>query len=99
MEDSKVIKENDLLKGYEFAKEEAHRNLFFIFNRITDSQDELHDLIYYLKHDMYSQSLFQEDDLKPFIEKMNGLIQQIDTLYNDTANVFKTKGLLVKEER
>ena len=97
MEDSNLVFKKDSLEGYEFVKEEAHRNLFFIFNRITDSQDELRDLIHYLKHDYYSKRLFQESDLQPFIDKMDGLLEQIDTLYNDSADIFKSKGLLVKE--
>lgn len=98
MEDSKVIKEKDSFEGYKFVSEEAHRHHAFMFDRITDSADELHDLIYYLKHDWFSKRLFEMDDFKPFIEKMDGLIQQIDTLYEDASDVFKHKELLVKDE-
>ena len=98
MEDSKVIKDIDLFEGYKFVSEEAERHLFFMFNRITDSMDELGDLKYYLKNDKYSKILFEKDDFKPLIEKMNGLIQQIDALYEDTLDVFKHKELLVKDE-
>ena len=70
----------------------------FIFNRITDSEDELNDLIYYLQHDRYSKALLQDEDVKPFVDKMNQLIQHIDSLYDYAAIIFKTKGLLVKQQ-
>lgn len=98
MDTINTVKVKDSLEGFKFSSEEAHRHLAFMFNRITDSQDELRDLAYYLKHDRYSNALFKKDDFLPFIEKMDDLIQQIETLYEDSANIFKTKELLVKEE-
>ena len=99
MADINFIQEKDSLQGYEFVNDEAQRNLHFIFNRITDSEDELRDLIYYLQHDRYSKALLDDEDLKPFVEKMNQLIQHIDSLYDYAAIIFKTKGLLVKQQQ
>ena len=55
-------------------------------------------MIYYLQHDRYSKALLQDEDVKPFVDKMNQLIQHIDSLYDYTAIIFKTKGLLVKQQ-
>ena len=98
MDTINTVKVKDSLEGYNFSSEEAQRNLSFIFNRITDSEDELHDLIYYLQHDRYSKALLQDEDVKPFVDKMNQLIQHIDSLYDYAAIIFKTKGLLVKQQ-
>ena len=97
MDTINTVKVKDSLQGYNFSCEEAQRNLSFIFNRITDSEDELRDLIYYLQHDRYSKALLQDEDIKPFVEKMNQLTQHIDSLYDYAAIIFKTKGLLVKQ--
>ena len=99
MDTINTVKVKDSLQGYNFSCEEAQRNLSFIFNRITDSEDELRDLIYYLQHDRYSKALLQDEDIKPFVEKMNQLTQHIDSLYDYAAIIFKTKGLLVKEQQ
>ena len=98
MDTINTVKVKDSLEGYNFSSEEAQRNLSFIFNRITDSEDELNDLIYYLQHDRYSKALLQDEDVKPFVDKMNQLIQHIDSLYDYAAIIFKTKGLLVKQQ-
>ena len=98
MDTINTVKVKDSLEGYNFSSEEAQRNLSFIFNRITDSEDELHDLIYYLQHDRYSKALLQDEDVKSFVDKMNQLIQHIDSLYDYAAIIFKTKGLLVKQQ-
>ena len=99
MDTINTVKVKDSLQGYNFSSEEAQRNLSFIFNRITDSEDELRDLIYYLQHDRYSKALLQDEDIKPFVEKMNQLTQHIDSLYDYAAIIFKTKGLLVKQQQ
>ena len=99
MDTINTVKVKDSLQGYNFSCEEAQRNLSFIFNRITDSEDELRDLIYYLQHDRYSKALLQDEDIKPFVEKMNQLTQHIDSLYDYAAIIFKTKGLLVKQQQ
>ena len=92
------IKEKDSLGGYEFVNEEDHQSLYYMWDRIISSQDELRDLIYYLKHSNYCKEKFQGDDLLPHLTKLEGVITQLDVLTDDVAEVFKNKGLLVKEK-
>ena len=97
MVDSKVIEEKDSLEGYEFVDENAHRSFFNALDKIVSSQDELRDFIYDMKNNAYCKLKFQKDSFKECIEKMDGIISELDILCDEVADVYKDKGLLVKE--
>ena len=97
MVDSSVIEEKDSLEGYEFVDENAHRSFLSALDKIVSSQDELHDFIYEMRNNAYCKLKFQKDSFKQCIEKMDGIINQLDLLCDEVADVYKDKGLLVKE--
>lgn len=98
MEDNKKNEEINELEGFEFISKDAHDSLFYAFRLITNSEDELRDLIYYLKHGNYIKSKFQDDDFKHCVDKMLELIEELDILYDDVANVYMKRDLLIKEK-
>lgn len=97
MVDSNVIEEKDSLEGYEFVDENAHRSFLCALDKIVSSQDELRDFIYDMGTNAYCKLKFQKDSFKLCIEKMDGIIKQLDSLCDEVADVYKEKGLLVKE--
>ena len=94
----KKVKGKDSLGGFEFLNDEDHQSLYYMWDRIISSQDELRDLLYYLKQSSYCKEKFQDNDLMPHLTKLEGVITQLDVLTDDVAEVFKNKGLLVKEK-
>lgn len=97
MVDSKVIEEKDSLEGYEFVDENAHCSFYYALDKIVSSQDELRDFIYDVRTNAYHKLKFEKESFKQCIEKMDGIINQLDILCDEVADVYKEKGLLVKE--
>lgn len=93
----KKIDEMDLMDGYKFVDEEAQNSSYCINNSVINAEDDLRDLLYNLKNDEYYKDKLQGDELNAYMQKVDGLIKQLDTLCDDMADIFKSRGLLVKE--
>lgn len=81
MEDKKKYLKNDPLGGFEFVTEEDHKAFYYMLDKIVCSQDEMRDLIYYLKRSNYCKEKFQGDDLLPHLTKLEGVIYSVRRSY------------------
>lgn len=99
MENKKKYLKNDPLGGFEFVTEEDHKAFYYMLNKVVNSQDEMRDLIYYLKRSEYCKEKFESEELKPCLEKADSLIEKLEYFINDITDAFKKKELLIKEKK